>query len=168
LTTQRTKKETKVKPPVDPKNFDEAMLAYQKLAVTATRDSKNPYFKNTYASLEEVMEAAREANQFGLFFAQPLQLIQLGDQIVQIVQTEITHAPTGEKRTSQCPVRVADTKNPQAMGSGITYAKRYSLQAAFALATDDDANEAAKKQPANQNQDWNRPKTEEAAQAVSF
>ena len=147
-----TKKETKqmidektdevITPPS--KNFDEAMLAFQKLSIAAVKDSKNPYFKNSYASLEEVMDAARQANQFGLYFAQPLQMIALLDQVIQVVQTEITHAPTGEKRTSQCPVRVADPKNPQAMGSGITYAKRYSLQAAFGLATDDDANEASK------------------------
>ena len=91
------------------KNFDEAMLAFQKLSIAAVKDSKNPYFKNSYASLEEVMDAARQANQFGLYFAQPLQMIAM---VIwsYVCATEITHAPTGEKRTSQCPVRVADTK----------------------------------------------------------
>tara|TARA_R100000458_G_C8215547_1_gene201624 strand:+ start:494 stop:985 length:492 start_codon:yes stop_codon:yes gene_type:complete len=145
MTTKQEKKkpEESFEQKIQPKNFDEAMLEFQKLSIAAIKDSKNPYFKNTYASLEEVMDAARQANQFGLYFAQPLQMIALLDQVIQVVQTEITHAPTGEKRTSQCPVRVVDKKNPQAMGSGITYAKRYSLQAAFGLATDDDANEAS-------------------------
>lgn len=126
------------------KNFDQAMLEFQKLAVTAAKDGLNPHFKSTYATLEDVMDAAREANQFGLYFMQPLQLAQIGDTVVQVVQTEIYHAPTGEKRVSQCPVRSKDLTNPQAMGSGITYAKRYALQAAFGLPSeDDDANEAS-------------------------
>ena len=33
-----------------PKTMDEAMLAYQKLAVAATQDKKNPHFKNNYLS----------------------------------------------------------------------------------------------------------------------
>lgn len=163
-----------MKPPVnpknvDPKNFDEAMLAFQKLAVSATKDGKNPHFKSKYSTLEEVMAAARQGNQFGLFFMQPLQMIQIGEQIVQVVETTITHAPTGEKRMGQCPVRSQDPTNPQKMGSGITYAKRYALQAAYGLPSeDDDGNAASSGPPANQNQDWRRPKTEEAAQAASF
>ena len=142
-----------MKPLANPKNFDEAMLAFQKLAVSATKDGKNP-----------------QGNQFGLFFMQPLQMVQIGDQIVQVVETIITHAPSGEKHMGQCPVRSQDPTNPQKMGSGITYAKRYALQAAFGLPSEDDDGNAASSggPPANQNQDWRRPKTEEAAQAVPF
>ena len=49
-------------------SFDDAMLAFQKLAVSATKEGKNPHFKSTYSTLEEVMAAARQANQFGLYF----------------------------------------------------------------------------------------------------
>lgn len=127
-----------------PASFDEAMLAYQMLAVAAGKDGKNPHFKNTYATLEAVIDAARQANQFGLYFMQPLDLITVGDTVVQVVKTVVTHAPTGEKRESLCPVRSTDNSNPQKMGSGITYAKRYSLQAAFGLPSeDDDGNKAA-------------------------
>ncbi len=129
----------------DQKNFNEAMLEFQKLAVSATKDGKNPHFKSNYSTLEEVMAAARQANQFGLYFMQPLQMIQIGEQVIQVVQTEITHAATNEPRISQCPVRSQDPTNPQKMGSGITYAKRYALQAAFGLPSeDDDANEASR------------------------
>jgi len=90
-------------------------------------------------------------------------MIQIGEQIVQVVQTEITHAATNETRTSQCPVRSQDPTNPQKMGSGITYAKRYALQAAFSLPSeDDDGNEASSGKPANQNTEWRRPKTGDA------
>ena len=127
-----------------PKTMDEAMLAYQKLAVAATKDSKNPHFKNNYASLEAAIDAAREANQFGIYFEQPLDMVVLEGTIIQVVRTQIRHQPSGEMRESICPVRSKDPSDPQKMGSGITYAKRYSLLAAFGLPTDDDANEASK------------------------
>lgn len=94
-------------------DFNDAMLAFQKLAVSATKEGKNPHFKSTYSTLEEVMAAARQANQFGLFFMQPLDLITLGEQIVQVVRTEIVHAPSGETRTSICPIRSKDNQDPQ-------------------------------------------------------
>lgn len=127
-----------------PPNFDEAMLAFQKLSVGAVKSGKNPHFRSTYATLEAVIDAATQANQFGLYFTQPLDLIVLDGQIVQVVKTIITHAPTGEKRESLCPVRSKDNNDPQKMGSGITYAKRYALQSAFGLPSeDDDGNKAA-------------------------
>ena len=54
--------------------------------------------------------------------------------------------------TSRYPILVADNKksDPQAMGSAITYAKRYALQAIYGLATeDDDANSASGKTNTN-------------------
>ena len=123
-------------------DFNDAMLAFQKLAVSATKEGKNPHFKSTYSTLEEVMAAARQANQFGLFFMQPLDLITVGEQVVQVVRTEIVFAKNGDKRVSICPIRSKDNQDPQKMGSGITYAKRYSLQAAFGLPSEDDDGEA--------------------------
>ena len=142
--------------PAMPKTFDEAMLAYQMEAVTAKKNSKNPHFKNTYASLEAVIDAANEANKYGLYFMQPLDLVQMGETVVQVVKTIIIHAPSGEKRESLCPVRSKDNNDPQKMGSGITYAKRYALQSAFGLPSeDDDGNEASK--PKLQHQPTTKP-----------
>jgi len=135
---------TKSNEPKAIEDFDDAMLAFQKLQVSAVKTGKNPHFKSNYATLEEVMKAASQANQFGLYFTQPLDLIVLEGQIIQVVQTTIIHAPTGEKRVSPCPVRSKDPSDPQKMGSGITYAKRYGLQSAFGLPSeDDDGNKAS-------------------------
>lgn len=134
--------------PAMPKTFDEAMLAYQSEAVVAVKDSKNPHFRSNYASLEAVIDAAGEANKYGLYFMQPLDLIQIGETVVQVVKTIVVHAPSGEKRESVCPVRSKDNNDPQKMGSGITYAKRYALQSAFGLPSeDDDGNSAAQAKP---------------------
>ena len=127
-----------------PKTMDEAMLEYQKLSVIASQDKKNPRCGNKYASREAAIDAARYANQFGIYFEQPLDMIVLEGTIVQIVRTQIRHQPSGEMRESICPIRTKDPSDPQKMGSGITYAKRYSLLAAFGLPTDDDANDASK------------------------
>lgn len=139
-----------------PKTFDEAMLAYQMESVTAVKDSNNPHFKSNYASLEAVIQAASQANKYGLYFMQPLDLIQIGETVTQVVKTIIVHTPSGEKRESLCPVRLEDKNNPQKMGSGITYAKRYALQSAFGLPSeDDDGNTAA--QPKPQQPTTNKP-----------
>ena len=140
-----------------PATFDEAMLAYQTLAVVAGKDGENPHFKNTYATLEAVIDAARQANQFGLYFMQPLDLITVGDTVVQVVKTVITHTPTGETRESLCPVRSKDNQDPQKMGSGITYAKRYSLQAAFGLPSEDDDGKKAAENNKVQRPTSNKP-----------
>ena len=60
-----TKKETKS----EPKTMAEALLEFQKLSISASKDSKNPHFKNNYASLEAVISAANQATQFGICFA---------------------------------------------------------------------------------------------------
>lgn len=126
-----------------PKTFDEAMLEFQKLKVQASKGSKNPHFKSQYASLEDVMRACDEGNQFGLVYSQPLDLIEIGGQVLQVVVTKVTHVPSGETRQSPCPIRSKDPNDPQKMGSGITYAKRYALQAFYGLCSDDDGNLAA-------------------------
>ena len=80
---------TKTTSPKLIQDFDDAMLAFQKLQVSAVKSGNNPHFKSNYATLEEVIKAASQANEFGLYFTQPLDLIVLGDQIIQVVQTTL-------------------------------------------------------------------------------
>ncbi len=136
-----TKKETKPQT----KNINEALLEFQKLAVSASIDSTNPHFKNSYASLEAVINAANQATQFGLCFTQEIDFEFNGDTGMTFVRTVVIHAPSGDKRTSRTPIRSKDPADPQKMGSGITYAKRYGLQSLLGLPSkDDDGNEASK------------------------
>jgi len=128
-----------------PQNLAQALLEFQKLAVKASKDSKNPHFKNNYASLEAVIEAAIQATQFGICFTQEIDFEFNGDTGMTFVRTVLIHAPSGEQRVSRTPIRSKDPTDPQKMGSGITYAKRYGLQSALGLPSeDDDANEASK------------------------
>lgn len=103
------------------------------------KDSKNPHFKNDYASLEAVIDVARPilANH-GLAFMQGL-----GEYVngAMTVSTRILH-DSGEWIESdfQMPVSKAD---PQGTASASTYARRYSLMGILGLPAVDDDGEAA-------------------------
>ncbi len=103
------------------------------------KDSKNPHFKNDYASLEAVIETARPvlANH-GLAFMQGLGAFA-GNAMT--VSTRIIHE-SGEWIESdfQMPVGKAD---PQGTASASTYARRYSLMGILGLPAVDDDGEAA-------------------------
>jgi hypothetical protein len=103
------------------------------------RDSVNPHFKNRYASLENVIEAAKGPLQaHGLAFTQaPGRLI---DGAVEVT-TMLMHT-SGQWMRSTLHVPLAKT-DPQGVGSAITYGSRYSLMAALGLPPVDDDAEAA-------------------------
>ena len=159
-TPQGTKK-THTNQYVDCMTIAEALMMFQKLAVKATKDSSNPFFKSSYADLSAVIGAVGEAAQFGLSFTQ---MIKYENTILTdaehkqyiyrdlFVETVVMHDEDLTQLTSRYPILVADNKksDPQAMGSAITYAKRYALQAIYGLATeDDDANSASGKTNTN-------------------
>ena len=159
-TPQGTKK-THTNQYVDCSTIAEALMMFQKLAVKATKDSSNPFFKSSYADLSAVIGAVGEAAQFGLSFTQMIKyentILTDGEHKQYVyrdlfVETVIMHDEDLAQLTSRYPILVADNKksDPQAMGSAITYAKRYALQAIYGLATeDDDANSASGKTNTN-------------------
>jgi len=146
-TTQGTKK-------VEPcKSLKQGMLEFQKLAVTAKKDGKNPHFKSNYSTLESVITAANQGNQFGLFFTQEIDYVYTGHHDTKsdvIVVTTIRHELDEETFVSKLPIILSsiNMENPQKIGSAITYAKRYTLQSVYGLPSeDDDANEASNPAP---------------------
>lgn len=121
------------------KNITQALIKFHNTGAVATKSADNPFFKSKYASLEEVIETVRqEAGKCGLTFTQ---LIDFQDGVI-FVKTLIMHE-SGEFLDSRTPVVSKDSSDPQKMGSGITYAKRYGLQAAFGLPSEDDDGNAA-------------------------
>ena len=126
-------------------NLRSAMLEFQKLSVTAKKDGKNPHFRSNYSKLESVIEAVNQGNQFGLFFTQEIEVKNYQKDIV--VVTTVRHIDDDNTYVSKLPILLDDVsmKNPQKIGSAITYAKRYTLQAVYGLPSeDDDGNEASK------------------------
>ncbi len=107
----------------------------------APLDRDNPFFKSRYATLASLWESARAA-----LSANGLAVTQTTDfddgRIVLI--TTLLHS-SGEWIVSVYPVEPADRK-PQALGSAITYARRYAFGALVGLSSaeeDDDGNAAS-------------------------
>jgi hypothetical protein len=120
--------------------FAKAFVVAQGHMTGAKRDAKNPHFKSTYANLETVIDAAKPALQEqGIMFTQaPGQLI---DGALEVT-TMLVHAESGQwmRSTVHVPLQKRD---PQGVGSAITYACRYSLMATLGLPPVDDDGEGA-------------------------
>jgi hypothetical protein len=118
-----------------------ALLKAQKEIGGAKKGADNPFFKKKYADLGAVMEACKDAfNENGITVLQPV--ISEGDNTY--VETVLLHE-SGEFISAKMIVSCKNKDNPQEMGSAISYAKRYSLQAiAFIPSEDDDGESVAK------------------------
>lgn len=120
--------------------FAEAFIKAQLEMTNALKDSTNPHFKSKYADLTAVREACIPAlNKNDIAVLQPI--IQLDGK--QYVKTILLHK-SGE--SMDCLTEIVNERNTaQAIGSGITYARRYGLQSLTCIgAEDDDGNEASK------------------------
>ena len=145
-----TKTNTKKPTPSKVYNLASAMLEFQKLSVSAKKDGKNPHFRSNYSKLESVIEAVNQGNQFGLFFTQEIVYVWTSHHDAKsevVVVTTVRHENDENTYVSKLPIILsnANMENPQKVGSAITYAKRYTLQAVYGLPSeDDDGNEASK------------------------
>jgi len=116
-----------------------ALLSAQKEIGGAKKGATNPFFKMKYSDLGSVMEACKDAfNNHGISVIQP---IVLQDNI-NVVKTILLHE-SGEFIESSMKVSCKNPDNPQEMGSAITYAKRYALQALAFIPSEDDDGEKA-------------------------
>jgi hypothetical protein len=117
----------------------EALSKAQAEIKGAVKDSSNPFFKSKYADLESIWDAIRvPLTKNGLSVAQGTDfLVEVGTVVV----TRLMHT-SGEWIEACLPV-MALKPEPQAMGSAITYARRYSLAGMVGVVqTDDDAESA--------------------------
>ena len=104
----------------------------------AKKNSNNPFFTSKYADLKEVIECVKEpfANN-GLSFVQ----FPISNDGFAGVETVIMHS-SGEWISNEYMLKVSKN-DPQGMGSAITYARRYALQAACGVPSEDDDAESA-------------------------
>lgn len=116
-----------------------ALLAAQKEIGNASKDAKNPHFRNSYASLGSVIEAVKEPlNKHGISVIQALSDGKEG----LYLSTRLLHS-SGQwiEETAFTPLPKAD---PQGVGSATTYLRRYSLAALLCITQEDDDGEGAK------------------------
>ena len=108
----------------------------------ASKDSENPFFRSKYADLAAVWDDIREP--FAMNDISVIQMPVNGLDHVTVI-TQFTHK-SGQWIRSKLSM-VPTKKDPQGIGSCITYARRYALAAmAGVYQIDDDANDASGKE----------------------
>jgi hypothetical protein len=117
----------------------------------ASKDRTNPHFRSKYADLGAVVDAIKPAlEKHGLGFLQKFHHDEKGIT----VETIIVHE-SGETLSNGVLNVPASKMDAQGFGSACTYARRYSLQAAFGVAPEDDDGNAASRN--NRHQDTSSP-----------
>lgn len=120
-------------------NLVKALVKAQQEMGVAKKESKNPYFNSFYADLNSIRETALPVlNKHGIVVLQPTVVINGKNY----VRTILVHE-SGEYVYSLTEIKVQRQNDPQAEGSGISYARRYGLQAIITMAAADDDGEAA-------------------------
>ena len=126
-----------------PKTIEEALARFQMEHHAAGKDGKANY--GTYTTLAGGLNAVQPATHLGLSHTQTFEHIVVGEKVVTVLKTRLLF--TGEDDTYNTviesnlpfPDLVPNRGNiMQALGSAITYARRYSLLAIYGLAGDDD------------------------------
>ena len=122
------------------KNIATALLKAQTEMSNPKKDATNPFFKSKYADLNAVREAVIQIlNNNGIVVLQPLVNIENKN----FVKTILIHE-SGEVFESLAEIFCKNTNDPQAYGSGVSYARRYSLSSICCIgADDDDGNKAS-------------------------
>jgi len=118
-----------------------ALAKAQSQMAGAAKDSVNPHFKSHYADLASCWDACRKPltdNQ--LTILQPVK----ADGVNVTVTTILAHS-SGEW-ISESLTMTAGANTPQAIGSTITYGRRYGLCAMVGIAPEDDDGEAGSQQ----------------------
>jgi hypothetical protein len=118
-----------------------ALVKAQKEFGPALKTSTNPHFRSRYADLSACVEAVIDAlNNNGIMIMQHTHPCDNG----VIVETMFIHE-SGEYVSGGKLHVPASKQDPQGYGSALTYARRYSLQAACGIAPEDDDGNAASK-----------------------
>lgn len=122
-----------------------ALAKAQKAFKPVKKTSKNPFYKSSYADLAEVIDATRDAlSDNGLAIIQP-PCFRRVDGTVE-VHTFMGHS-SGEWMHSVLDMPPTAKTDAQAVGSSITYGRRYSYSGTVCVASedDDDGNAAVSK-----------------------
>lgn len=123
---------------------------------SAKKNKANPHFKSRYADLASVIEAIEPIAAHGLWFRQVALDCETGVKI----ETFYVHGPTDSELSAGVVYVPADKNNAHGFGSASSYARRYGLQQAFGLATEDDDGNAAAAAPPKRQEAHSKLKTQ--------
>ena len=120
------------------KELSKALATFHTQVGKIGKDAKNPFFKSNYASLPHILtEIAEPLEKAGLV------ITQFPDG--QGLTTMLIHSESGEYLMAKYDMPVAKANDPQALGSAISYARRYAVSSILSLKIDDDDAESAMK-----------------------
>lgn len=124
-------------------NIVAALAKALPLLEAAKKTAENPAFKrgdkaSKYANITSIIDALKPLMDYGLWYRQ--QTHECSDGVK--IETIYIHS-SGQELSAGTIFMPASKKDAQGFGSALTYARRYSLQAAFGLATEDDDGNAA-------------------------
>ena len=119
------------------KNYAKLLEAKREIG-KATKNATNPHFKNKYVDINALIETVEPVLlSHGLILLQP---IEDGKQFTRIIDAE-------DGSFIESYIALPLGLNPQALGSSVTYYRRYTLQSLLCLQSqdkeDDDANLAS-------------------------
>jgi hypothetical protein len=117
-----------------------ALAKAQGAMENAKKDASNPFFQSKYADLASVVDAIRKPlSDNELAYVQRVETTQNGAAVI----TTILHSSGEWMECGRVWLPLGDKATAQAFGSVITYARRYSLSAAFGIGAEDDDGNAA-------------------------
>jgi hypothetical protein len=120
-------------------NLTASLVKAQAKIEGAAKDKTNPHFRSKYADLSSVVEAIKgPITDQGLAYTQVLHDADASAK----VETIILHS-SGEWLSCGVISVPVSKHDAQGYGSALTYARRYSLSAAFGVAPEDDDGNAA-------------------------
>ena len=116
-----------------------ALLKAQSEMSNPKKGATNPFFKSKYADLNSIREAVIPIlNANGISVLQPI--VHVDNK--NFVKTILLHE-SGELMESLTEIIYNKVNDAQAQGSGISYARRYSLQSFVCVGADDDDGQKA-------------------------
>jgi len=119
--------------------FFKDLLKAQTQIEEIKKDGTNPFFHSDYATLNATILACKKIlNDNNFIVLQPIQ----SDTDGVYVCTTLLHT-SGKRITSKMRIESKADNDPQAQGSAISYARRYSLQSFLLMSAVDDDGEGA-------------------------
>lgn len=114
------------------------MKAKQKIG-TVKKDSKNPFHKSNYASLNAYIDASEEH-----LLENGLILVQAGNGSFAepVIVATLIHPESGQWLKSYLPI-LNPKQDSQGLGASVTYMRRYSIATLLGLVSEDDDGETA-------------------------
>jgi hypothetical protein len=142
---------------MEKQTLETQLLEFQKKISVIKKDSKNPHFKNTYASLTQILSEVKPIlNEVGVLITQPIFDNKAGTQL----------SYNGNKEVSF--IDLPSNLTPQQLGSAITYFRRYTLASLLALEIDDDDAQSTNVAPKAQTINEPKPLHVRIEEAKSF